>query len=301
MLLQPVTLALAALAGSSLAGGCGEPPSTEGPDAGLDAPSPVDADACVIPDLDAPWLGPYLDEVVGTLAAAPRATTTQRTAARAYLQGALSALGLMPQLHAFANGANVYAEISATRGTEPGVIVGAHFDTVMGSPGANDNASGVAVVLAVARVLVDTPCRTRPVTVVLFDLEETGLFGSRAFAMTRAPSSVQSVHTVDQVAWDADDDRVIELEQPAPALEAAYRAAAQRLGAGISVTTTGGTDHVPFRDRGFVAIGITEEYVGGDTSPHRHQPSDTPATVDRAYLALSTRLVASVILEAVRP
>lgn len=124
------------------------------------------AAGCTRPDLDAPWLADYVTGAVTDLAAAPRATTTQRDAARTYLQAELSALGLEPALHAYPSGANVYATIEATMGDGKPIILGAHFDTVTGSPGANANASGVAVVLAAARFLVETPCRTAPVTVV---------------------------------------------------------------------------------------------------------------------------------------
>ena len=272
-------------------------------DAGPDIDARTDAPpGCTRPSLDAPWLSTYLTDAVATLAAAPRYTTTQRNAARTYLSNQLTAFGWSPQNHSFANGINVYATIPATMGSDPEVIVGAHFDTVQGSPGANDNASGTAVVLALARYLADTPCRTAPVTVVLFDLEELGLFGSRAFAMTKNPANVRAVHTIDQVAWDEDGDLVFELELPTQTLAAEYAAAAQTIGGiTLSTTTTQGTDHQPFRERGFAAIGLTEEYVGGDTSPHRHEATDTAATVDTAYLVLATKLVAQVILDEVAP
>jgi Zn-dependent M28 family amino/carboxypeptidase len=238
---------------------------------------------------------------VTELTAAPRATNTQRTAARTYLSNQLTSLGWAAQLHTYTTGANVHATIPATMGSGAEIIVGAHFDTVVGSPGANDNASGVAVVLAVARYLGETPCRTAPVTIVLFDGEENGLLGSRAFALTRTAASVRAVHTIDQVAWDQDDDLRFELELPTPTLEAEYRAAAAFVGALVMTTTTQGTDHEAFRDRAFEAIGLTEEYVGGDTSPHRHAPGDTDATIDVPYLVLAAKLTAQVILAQVAP
>ncbi|MDX2091630.1 MAG: M28 family peptidase [Kofleriaceae bacterium] len=279
---------------AALAGACGEPM-----DADPDAQAPDGS--CTRPALDAPWLSAYLGDVVDELASAPRATTSQRSTARTYLAAQLSMLGWSPQQHTFNNGINVYATIPATTGNDPEIIVGAHFDTVAGSPGANDNASGTAVVLAVARYLKDVPCRTAPVTVVLFDLEETGLFGSRAFAGTKTPAQVRAVHTIDQVAWDGDNDRKFELELPTALLADEYRAAAQRVGVIVTTTTTEGTDHQPFRERGFAAIGLTEEYVGGDTSPHRHQATDTPSTVALPYLELATKLTADVIMREVSP
>lgn len=279
--------------------GCTDDNGVE-PDGGVDG-STMDGASCTPPSLDAPWLDSFLADAISQLASAPRATTSERAAARTYLKTQLSAMGWTPTEHAFSGGANVVATIPATMGDRDEIILGAHFDTVLNSPGANDNASGTAVVLAVARYLQDTPCRTAPVTIALFDLEETGLFGSRAFAQTRMPALVRAVHTIDQVAYDADNDRRFELEVPTTELELEWRTAAGRVGVPVVTTNTEGTDHQSFRERGFAAMGLTEEYVGGDTSPHRHLTSDTPATVNMPYLVLATKLTAQVILTEVEP
>lgn len=269
-------------------------------DAGVDGSTDPDAPpGCTRPSLDATWLQPQLTSWITGLTTAPRATTTQRTAARTYLMNQLATVGWPAQLHTYTTGANVYATIPATMGSGDEILVGAHFDTVTNSPGANDNASGVAVVLAVARYLVDVPCRTAPVTIVLFDGEESGLLGSRAYAPTKSAANIRAVHTIDQVAWDQDNDLRFELELPTATLEAEYRAAAQVIGAALTTTTTQGTDHEAFRERGFDAIGLTEEYVGGDTSPYRHTPQDTAATVDTPYLVLAAKLTAQVVISEV--
>jgi Peptidase family M28 len=273
----------------------------DGDGAPADAPQLDAPPGCDRPALDAPWLDGELTRWLGELAVAPRATTTERAAARDYLAGELTAIGWSPRRHAYPGGENVYATIPATTGGEPAVVVGAHFDTVIGSPGANDNASGVAVVLAVARYLAATPCRRAPVVVALFDQEELGLFGARAFAATLDPATTRAVHTIDQVAWDGDDDRRFELELPTPALEAEWRAAALAVGAQLAATSTSGTDHEAFRDRGFAAVGLTEEYVAGDTSPFRHQAGDTATTVAAGYLALAAKLTAAVVLDEIAP
>jgi Zn-dependent M28 family amino/carboxypeptidase len=124
---------------------CGDDAATA-PDARPDAPP-----GCERPALDAPWLPSLLDAAIAELAAAPRETATERDAARTTLTGQLTAIGWTPQLHVYPGGANVYATIPATLGAGPTVILGAHLDTIAGSPGANDDASGAAVVLAVAR------------------------------------------------------------------------------------------------------------------------------------------------------
>lgn len=89
-------------------------------------------------------------------------------------------------------GLNVIGTLGASDATDSptpatalgAVLVGAHYDTVPGSPGADDNASGVAVMLECARVL-STIERTRPALFVGFDAEEgqpeIGLHGSTAY------------------------------------------------------------------------------------------------------------------------
>ena len=265
-------------------------------DAGRDAPA-----GCTRPSLDQPWLSALVGGVVTQLSAAPRYTNTERDTARAYLMAQLAQAGWTAKLHAYPTGANVYATIPATTGDTHEVIVGAHFDTVQGSPGANDNASGCAVVMAVARYLADMSCRKLAVTVVFFDEEEEGLFGSRAFASMLSIAQVPAVHTIDQVGWDSDDDTRFELELPTTTLETEYRSAATVVGVPVTKTPTSGTDHQAFRDLGFAAIGITEEYVGGDTSPYRHTAQDTAPTVKLSYTELAAKLVAQAIMTEIAP
>ena len=73
------------------------------------------------------------------------------------------------------------------------ILIGAHYDTVPHSPGADDNASGVAAMLECARVLSESGCE-REVTFVAFDAEEMqspaeGLHGSTAYVARLAPAA----------------------------------------------------------------------------------------------------------------
>jgi Zn-dependent M28 family amino/carboxypeptidase len=85
--------------------------------------------------------------------------------------------------HDFGSGVNVVGTLPGS-GTVSSVIISAHYDHIAGCPGADDNASGVAGVLEAARVLSSTPL-DGAVVVACWDLEESGLHGSRAYA-TRA-------------------------------------------------------------------------------------------------------------------
>ncbi|MFJ8648803.1 M28 family peptidase [Streptomyces sp. NPDC093546] len=87
------------------------------------------------------------------------------------------ALPLEFRLHRRLAGANLLARLPGApcRGT---VVVGAHLDTVEASPGADDNASGVAALLEAARLLAGLP-QPPPVTLAVLDMEELGLIGAR--------------------------------------------------------------------------------------------------------------------------
>jgi hypothetical protein len=259
-----------------------------------------------LPDPAPAWVTPLQQDLVARLSGAAelspgvtlsdRASPANRAAALAFLQGVWEDEGLATELHAYSGtGTNLYATLPATLDTDLTVVIGAHYDTVPGSPGANDNATGVAMVTSLGRWLADLPCREVDAILVLFDEEELGLLGSQAFAsfLVGQPIDVVSVHTIDQMGWDADGDRALELERADPGLYELYEAA-EPLAPGVTPlvpTNTGFTDHVSFRELGFAAVGLTEEYVSGDTTPHYHLPSDAYETVSLPYLASSTALL----------
>jgi hypothetical protein len=273
--------------------------SSSGDDASTGSPT---CSAAPSPDPD--WLHAYEDDIVAKLSGATeiaagvalgeRSTPAQRSAAADFLDDAFAEIGYAPQRHDYATGSNVWADLPALDDDAPVLVVGAHYDTVPGSPGANDNATGVAMVLALARHLREIACRSHNVVFVLFDQEEIGLVGSDAFAgfLVDEGLPVEAVHTIDQMGWDADGDRHVELERADEGLFEFYGGPADTLVPPVvlTATQTGFTDHVSFRAHGLPAVGLTEEFVSGDTSPHYHQPSDTYETVDIDFLVSTTIL-----------
>jgi Zn-dependent M28 family amino/carboxypeptidase len=107
---------------------------------------------------------------------------------------------------------------------------------------------------------------------------------------------VHSVHTVDQMGWDKDGDRAIELELPYDGAVPLYETAAKAMPAPIPILVTkeAGSDHSAFRRLGFAAVGLTEEYRNKDTTPHIHRPTDTFETVQFEYLKSTTDLAVRV-------
>lgn len=114
-------------------------------------------------------------------------------AAQAWIASTLTDLGYEVHEHTFAWGprprradnpprqwSNYWIDIRGTASPSEVIIVGAHFDAVPQSPGADDNASGVAAAMELARVLKDAKTE-RTIRLVFFNCEEVGLVGSRAY------------------------------------------------------------------------------------------------------------------------
>jgi hypothetical protein len=92
-----------------------------------------------------------------------------------------------PEEHTYRN---LIVEVKGKELPHEVFIVGAHFDTVPGTPGADDNGSGVAALLELARALKDEPLK-RTVRLVFFNLEEVPLAGSSAYVKSlRAAGAV---------------------------------------------------------------------------------------------------------------
>ncbi len=302
-LLARVTPALLAVAGA-----CG------GSSAAPDAVEPLPVDTAVPPDASmcvplgaCDWLDLEQQRIVGALSGeieiSPgvrmlhRASAGERAATRLFLQDEFTALGYTPTTHDYATGKNVVATLDATTGTGGLIIVGAHFDSVPASPGAADNATGVAIVLATARYLRELPVRHHPVAFVLFDEEELGLKGSKAYAasLVTAGTDVTGAHIFDMLSFDGDGDRAVELWSPSPQLTALYEQHGTLANTPIQPVTFSRSDHQAFLDVGLPAVGIGEEFVANDHTPHYHLATDTYDRVSFAHLAVVTHLAMAVL------
>ncbi|MHB8080045.1 MAG: M28 family peptidase [Candidatus Krumholzibacteriia bacterium] len=181
------------------------------------------------------------------------------------------------------------------------VLIAAHLDHVgsqggeLRFPGANDNASGVAAVLALARAFVaDGPAR-RTVVFALFAGEEQGLLGARFHAAHPAVPLARTVALLNLDCVAHGDSVQLGNGLSAPRLWALARgldAAGERL----SVAGTwggGGADAVPFHEAGVPALyfATTHSYT------HLHRPSDTPETLNGPLQAGLVRLAYRVARE----
>jgi Zn-dependent M28 family amino/carboxypeptidase len=178
------------------------------------------------------------------------------------------------------------------------MAVTAHFDHVGPGEnneiynGADDNASGVAGLLAVAEHFVADP-PAHDVLIIAFDAEEGGLNGARHFVDNRPDGIGEVVFNLnlDMLGYSPDGDiwAAGSYHTPGllPIIEAAADRASVQLKAGYDFPTgdpredwTLLSDHGPFH-----VAGIAFLYIGVEDHEHYHQPSDEFETIDPVFFA----------------
>lgn len=203
----------------------------------------------------------------------------------------------------------------------PVTVIGGHLDAVPNSPGANDNAAAVAVMLA---LISEWHAEGAPGTVefVFFDREENGLIGSDVYARTIDPAQHRGLINLDVVGrgnevyvgpvGGGDDDRML------PALRKA--ADSLTLNAVFSAQYPD-SDHESFARRGLENISISVLPEGDAAKLNRllkdgwsgknedmplslmtmHSPGDTADLVEPTSLALALQLVRTAVVLLNRP
>jgi hypothetical protein len=178
--------------------------------------------------------------------------------------------------------------------TQEILVIGAHRDHFGRQagvlfPGADDNASGTAVMLEVARAMAKAGARgKRTVLFVSFSGEEQGLVGSRLYLQRpAAPISLTKAMINIDHAGIGNGRLTIGVTgfEENVALEAG-----QTVGLAEKLDLFGffpGGDHVPFKEAGVPTVTI----VSGGVHPHFHQPTDTADTIDPEILQTVARYV----------
>jgi Zn-dependent M28 family amino/carboxypeptidase len=196
-------------------------------------------------------------------------------------------------------GFNVVAELTGT--TRPGdiYIIGAHYDSVS-NPGADDNASGVAGVLEVARILSQYESEAT-IRFIAFDMEELGLIGSSDYASDHRNDNIRGMISMDMIAYDPNDQGRARLYGRTTPIKQALASALTEYG-GITSTLLGAldaSDHAPFEQRGFSACLIIENDVWDNPYYHQWNDSvDTPGYINYTYATDMTRGVAGWLVDA---
>jgi len=192
-------------------------------------------------------------------------------------------------------------EISPEKST---IIVSAHYDhlgTLNGDffPGANDNASGLGVLLEVARVLGNRA--TVPKHQVLFaawTFEEEGLYGSTFFTSAFPFHKVQAVINLDSLGNGAPRDFLLWTHQAENPLIPLVTRTGDRLGLRfrsrvLSPDTPHTSDHQPFGERGIPAVTI----LSPNWLERNHTLRDTKDQININKLENATKLVIGVLEE----
>ena len=222
---------------------------------------------------------------------------TQIHDARDWLLGQFSALpGLTATTQSFNVGAtpafNVIATLPGTIRSDDWYLIGAHYDstsqnTALAAPGAEDNASGCAAVLEMARIFSHHPPEATMIF-LCYSGEEQGLFGGSAHAsklVTNGDNSkVRAVLTMDMIGYtgDADLDCLLESNNSNAALIQQFADAAAQHTTLRIVTSffPFGSDHVPYLNRGMPALLVIEN--DWDSYPGYHRTTDLPTNITLA-------------------
>lgn len=263
-----------------------------------------------------------------------RATAEQQAATVAALRGALEACGYAVTTRSVGSSENVVATLTGATAPERVFVVGAHFDTVAGSPGADDNASGVAGLLEIACALAgERPAAT--IELVGFALEEVGLLGSTAHAddLLVSGRQVAGMISLEMIGYtcpigcqfgffdipsclDVSEEfvftglhvAVVGNEASAAWKEAFVAAAAAGApdlallwgvvaGDGQCIADSRRSDHAPFWDRGYPALLVTD--TANFRNANYHTANDTLETLDVPFATRVARsALATVAIEA---
>ena len=234
-----------------------------------------------------------------------------------YIASAFASYGLKPALQRFPSGGRTVSNIEISPPGASRVVVGAHYDTVPGSPGADDNASAVAALIELAGLLAGEGL---PIRFVAFANEEMPYFmgpemGSWASAhrSRKDGEPVRAMLSLEMLGYYRDAPGTQKYPPPLNLLypdRADFIAFVGDLGARALVRQAIGSfrrnakfpsegvaapafvpgvlrsDHASFRDQGFAAIMVTD--TAYNRNPHYHRASDTPDKLDYERLARVT-------------
>lgn len=201
-------------------------------------------------------------------------------------------------------GENVSHNVIATKkptnkkkNTKEIIVVGAHHDSVAGAPGANDDASGTAMTLELARVFKNLPTDTE-IRFITFGAEELGLIGSTHYVGTLTDDEISRTvanFNLDMVgSRDAGDLVLTTLDGQPNLVTDLARAASTRLNGEPSPIAQGGrSDHVPFAEVGIPAA----LFIHSPTEPWYHTPEDTIDKISKEKLQDVAEIVGSAVYE----
>lgn len=227
-------------------------------------------------------------------------------AARNQIVARLQSMGYSPQIVQWnaGHGDNIEVEILGAIAPNEWVVVGAHYDSINGSgsgspaPGADDNASGSAAVIEIARVLSTAGPFERSIRLIWFAGEEFGLLGAYAAAQASATAGEDIVGMIntDMNAYRANGDaRDVDFATNSTSSSLTQFCIAMGLqyvpswASTTGVLTAGSSDHAAYTSTGFASAFPFEDLP--QSSPFIHTASDSypQSTPDFDLALLITR------------
>ncbi len=200
--------------------------------------------------------------------------------------------------------ANVIARLPGTENPELIYAISSHFDSVLPSPGADDNTSGTTALLEAARVLRDHP-RRATLEFAFLTAEEAGLLGAREYVRRMVAEGRQLVGVLnnDMIGWTRSHRLDNTIRYSNPGIMRIQHGAAMRYSDLITYDALyyRGTDGAVFYEAyGDIVGGIGSYPVLGN--PHYHQRTDAVETINHRLVAeVSRTTVASIMLLADSP
>ena len=222
----------------------------------------------------------------------------QHDLCRTNILNSLKSYGLEVVLDPFPYNGHTYFNVIATKtGTvfpDSQYVIGAHYDSV-NNPGADDDASGVAAVMEIARVLSQYET-AYTIKFCAWDREEQGKIGSTAYVAEHAGEDIKAMVQLDMIAHDSGQNREnVYGNAAALPLKQALISAAAEYGNGITVVDVGNatfSDHAPFAAAGYQAVVFVEHnYIANSCY---HQPCDSVDMPNYIHYAFASNLGRSV-------
>lgn len=232
---------------------------------------------------------------------------------------------------------NLWVDFPGETRPEEVLVIGAHFDAVPNSPGADDNGTGTAALVELARVLRDRPTE-RTIRLIFFNLEEVGLIGSARYvsqiaipAQRDGKEKYVGMVSLEMLGYFSDEPG--SQKTPMPRIEGVFEPS--DVGDFIAIATVSRfqqfsgrfaeemeaaeprmevfrfdflpvplpdilrSDHAPFMAAGIPAFMLTD--TANFRNPHYHQPTDTIDTIDAERFTQVVRGVAAATHALARP
>jgi Zn-dependent M28 family amino/carboxypeptidase len=259
-----------------------------------------------------------------------RDTTATQVETANYIVDQLMGFGYPVTREPVDSSENVIAKLPGQLNPDKTFVIGAHFDTVPGSPGADDNASAVAGMLEIARVLKELQ-PDFSIEFVGFALEEEGLRGSCQYAQSAAAQNRDLIGMIslEMIAYTSSTQTPFYNIPSCLSVSEEGRTVGDFIGAvgndnsatllntfqqattlyvpallvltglvaenGYCFPNTRRSDHAPFWDEGYQALMITDTADFRNTN--YHQPTDTLGTLNLNFARQVTQATLATLLQ----